>query len=157
MPDTALGMFETVKSHGEQLVEHVDKLDDHATKLGEHAEEIGALKVTTQALLDSDVKHDERLKRVEENAIRLEMTVMRESQETRSTMREQGDRMLGLVENSMEFKSTKMKQVHDLKMAKLTTWSNVILKIGGGLLGLLSSGGILFYLIQALIKNLGGE
>lgn len=120
-------MFETVRHQGEQI-------DVHAVKIA--------------ALEKSDERHDERLRNLEENAMKLENTVMRENQETRSTMREQTAKLFTIVENAMGYQSARTAQTHELRMAKLNTLSTVFLKVSGGIVGLLSSGGAIYYVIQ---------
>ncbi|AMQ06720.1 hypothetical protein [Sporosarcina psychrophila] len=129
MPDVTIGssMFETVRHQGEQI-------DVHAIKIA--------------ALEKSDLHHDERLRNLEENAMKLENTVMRENQETRSTMREQTAKLFTIVENAMGYQSARTAQTHELRMAKLNTLSTVFLKVSGGIVGLLSSGGAIYYVIQ---------
>lgn len=129
MPEVTIGssMFETVRHQGEQI-------DVHAVKIA--------------ALEKSDERHDERLRNLEENAMKLENTVMRENQETRSTMREQTAKLFTIVENAMGYQSARTAQTHELRMAKLNTLSTVFLKVSGGIVGLLSSGGAIYYVIQ---------
>jgi len=129
MPDVTIGssMFETVRHQGEQI-------DVHAVKIA--------------ALEKSDQHHDERLRNLEENAMKLENAVMRENQETRSTMREQTAKLFTIVENAMGYQSARTAQTHELRMAKLNTLSTVFLKVSGGVVGLLSSGGAIYYVIQ---------
>lgn len=132
MPDTALGMFETVKSHGDEL--------------GKHAEEIAALK-------ESDRLHNERLKKLEDNAVKLENTVMSESRETRTTMKEQTEKLFTIVENAMGYQSARTTQTHELRMTRLNIWSTVFLKVSGGIVALLSSGGAIYYVLQHFFTN----
>jgi len=126
MPDTAIGssMFETVRHQGEQI-------DVHAIKIA--------------ALEKTDQRHDERLRKLEENAVKLENTVMRENSETRSTMREQTAKLFTIVENAMGYQSARTAQTHELRMAKLNTWSTVFLKVSGGVVGLLSVVRLIMY------------
>ena len=134
MPETTVGssMFDTVRHQGE-------KLDLHEAKIA--------------ALEKTDQRHDERLRNLEENAVKLENTVMRENSETRSTMREQTAKLFTIVENAMGYQSARTAQTHELRMAKLNTWSTVFLKVSGGVVGLLSSGGAIYYVLQHYISN----
>ena len=129
MPDTIIesSMLDAVRHQGEQI-------DVHAIKIA--------------ALEKADQHHDERLRNLEENAMKLENTVMRENQETRSTMREQTAKLFTIVENAMGYQSARTAQAHELRMAKLNTWSTVFLKVSGGVVGLLSSGGAIYYVLQ---------
>jgi len=119
-PQLGSSMFKTVLDHDERIV----------------------------ALEETDKLHDQRLKKLDDNAMKLENTVMRENQETRSTMREQTAKLFTIVENAMGYQSARTAQTHELRMAKLNTLSTVFLKVSGGVVGLLSSGGAIYYVIQ---------
>jgi len=129
MPDVTIGspMFETVRQHDEQIIVHAAKIAE---------------------LEKTDQRHDERLRNLEENAMKLENRVMRENQETRLTMREQTAKLFTIVENAIGYQSARTAQTHELRMAKLNTWSTVFLKVSVGIVGLLSSGGAIYYVIQ---------
>lgn len=139
MEDKTLSMFE--------------KMTEHDIDIKEHRERIGTLEEITLSLKESDRQHDERLKNLEDNAVKLENTVMSENRETRTTMREQGDKMFTLVENAMGYQTARTTQSHELRMAKLNTWSTVFLKVSGGVVGLLSSGGAIYYVMQHFLTN----
>lgn len=57
--------------------------------------------------------------------MKLENTVMRENQETRSTMRDQTAKLFTIVENAMGYQSAHTVHTHELRMAKLNTLSTV--------------------------------
>lgn len=138
MEDKTLSMFE--------------KMNEHEIDIKENRDRIGTLEEITLSLKESDRQHDERLKNLEDNAVKLENTVMSENRETRTTMREQGDKMFALVENAMGYQTARTAQSHELRMAKLNTWSTVFLKVSGGVVGLLSSGGAIYYALQQILK-----
>ena len=139
MEDKTLSMFE--------------KMNEHDIDIKENRDRIGTLEEITLSLKESDRQHDERLKNLEDNAVKLENTVMSENRETRTTMREQGDKMFVLVENAMGYQTARTAQSHELRMAKLNTWSTVFLKVSGGVVGLLSSGGAIYYALQHFLTN----
>ncbi|MER2090932.1 MAG: hypothetical protein ABS920_14430 [Sporosarcina sp.] len=126
-PPLGSSMFKTVLDHDERIV----------------------------ALEETDKLHDDRLKRLEDNAMKLENTVMRENQETRTTMREQTDKLFIIVEKAMGYQSDKTAQTHELRMAKLNTWSTVFLKVSGGIVALLSSGGAIYYVLAHFLTQGG--
>lgn len=128
------GMFEKVTKHDETLINHGERLD---------------------LLEENDRKYEERLKQVEDQSVKLENTVMSESRDTRTTMKEQGDRMFALVESSISYKQNTEKQDHEWRMQKLNTWSTVFLKISGGIVALLSAGGGVYYILQQIFG--GGQ
>lgn len=124
MKDGSASMFETVKDHENRIV-NLEKIEKEAAQ---------------------------RIKMVEEQAVKLENTILNENRDTRSTMKEQTEKLFALVENAMDFQSTRTNQSHELKMLKWNTFSTVFLKLSGGLLGLLSSGGAIYYMIQHYLK-----
>lgn len=128
------GMYETVRKHGESI-------DDHGLRIS--------------VLEERDIQHEERLKQLEDQSIKLENTVMSESRETRTTMKEQTDKLLNLVETSINHKSDAEKQEHEYNMLKIKTWADVFLKLSGGVVALLSAGGGFYYVLQHFFGNGG--
>lgn len=112
MNEGGSSMFETVQNHEERIV----------------------------SLERADHEHEERLKRLEDSHIKLENTMMTESRETRSVMKEQTDKMFELVENAMGYQSTRATQSHELKILKWNTLATVFLKICGGIVALFTAG-----------------
>lgn len=136
-------MFETVKNQGEQLVNHEER--------------IGALEKFDAEYEEQVRKHDERIVKLEEQSIKLENTIHTSSTETRNVMREQTEKqteqLYDLLKTAMGIQNTKSTQNHEFKMLKWNTISTVFMKISGGLFGLLSSGGLIYYYVtQFLIK-----
>lgn len=82
----------------------------------------------------------------------LELTVIRESREMQSTSKEQGVKMLSLVEGAMKYQSTNDKQEHEWRMEKLNTWATVFLKVMGGLT---AAGGIGYLIVQHFFDRIG--
>lgn len=128
------------------LEERVDmRLGKQDERLNQHSDRI-------QRLEKYDKEKHERLLVVEENYTRLEKTVAKENEETRTTMKEQTGKLFDIVEQAMGYQESRTTQTHELRMAKLNTWSTVFLKVSGGLVGLLSSGGVIYYIVEQLIK-----
>lgn len=100
----------------------------------------------------ADHEFEERLKRVEDSNIKLENTMMTESRETRTVMKEQTDKMFELVENTLGFQSTKNTQIHELKMLKWNTLATVFLKVCGGIVALFTTGGAFYYAAEHYFK-----
>ncbi|MFG3613081.1 hypothetical protein [Rummeliibacillus stabekisii] len=88
----------------------------------------------------SEDEQNERIKRMEESNLKLENTMMTESRETRTVMKEQTDKMFELVENAMGYQSTRATQSHELKILKWNTLATVFLKICGGIVALFTAG-----------------
>jgi GTPase involved in cell partitioning and DNA repair len=127
MTDRALGspMFQTVLDHDERIV----------------------------ALEKADKHHDERLKKLEDNAMKLENTVMTESRDTRTNMIEQVEKLFAIVENARGYQTARTAQSHELRMAKINMWSTVFLRVSGGIVGLLPSGGAINYVLQHVLTK----
>jgi len=130
MPEGGNSMFETVTTHGE-------KIDNHEERI--------------IALEKVDEKHEERLKKLEEQSIKLENTILKTSTETREVMREQTEtqtkELYGLLKTAMGIQSTRTTQNHEFKMLKWNTIATIGMKVSGALLGLLSSGGLIYYYV----------
>lgn len=136
----------------ERIVEsHEKRLNEQEKRLNHHGKQLDKDKMDIQELKDFDKKKHERLLTLEENYIRLEKTVTKENEETRSTMREQTKKLFGIVEQAMGYQESRSVQTHELRMAKLNTWSTVFLKVSGGLVGLLSSGGVIYFIIEKIL------
>lgn len=134
----------------ERLNENDKRLNQHGKRLERHEERLNDDKVDIQNLKDYDLDKHKRLKIVEENYARLETTVAKENEETRATMREQTKRLFDIVEQAMGNQESRTTQNHELKMAKLNTWSTVFLKVSGGVAGL---GGAIYYVVQHILNN----
>lgn len=125
-----------------------DKVKEHDVAIVDHGERLSLLE-------ESGKRHEDRLIQLENQSERLETTVMREARDTQATMKEQGDRMFGLVESTINYKTDTERQEHEFRMLKLNTWSTVFLKISGGIVALLSAGGGAYYALQYLFG--GGQ
>lgn len=124
------GMYEKMKQHDEAL-------NDHDVRLN--------------LLEENDRQHEERLKQLEDQSVRLENTVMAESRETRNTMKEQTEKLFKIVDTSINYKADSQKLDYDLKKLRVEMWSDVFLKLTGGIFALLSAGGIGYWLLQQLV------
>ncbi|WP_419962123.1 hypothetical protein [Psychrobacillus sp. BM2] len=127
-------MFETVTQHGEKLKDHDERIE---------------------ALEKVDTKHEERITKLEEQSIVLENTIHMTSAETRNVMREQTEKqtekLYGLLETAMGIQNTRSTQSHEFKMLKWNTVSTIFMKISTALLGLLSSGGLIYYYVTEFL------
>lgn len=121
------------------------RLDLIDERLNSHGQRI-------QELEKKDEEKHQRLDNIEQSFNRLEGIVTKQNEETRETMTSQTDKLFNLVEQSMGQQETRELRQHELKMAKVNTWSTVFLKISGGIVGLLSSGGIIYLVIEKLLS-----
>lgn len=127
MPENegSVSMFETVRNHEDRIV----------------------------ILENRDKAHEERLKRLEDQSVKLENTILTENRDTRSTMKEQTEKLFKIVENAMGYQNNKTSQDHELKMLKLNTWSTVFLKISGAVGALGSAGGLIYLVVQHFLSK----
>lgn len=122
-------MFETVKDHGER---------------------IASLEEKDLVREELDRQHEERLKKLEDNSLRMENTIMSENRETRNTFTEQTKKLFDIVETAMGISNTRTTQSHEYKMLKWNTLSTIFLKWSAGIFGLLGSGGLLYVALMQL-------
>lgn len=127
-------MYEKMKEHDEALINHDERLN---------------------LLEENDRQHEERLKQLEDQSVRLENTVMAESRETRTTMKEQTEKLFNIVDTSINYKADSQKLDFDLKKMRTEMWTNVFLKISGGVLALMSAGGAGYWLLTQLVGGGG--
>ncbi|MEK5148751.1 hypothetical protein MKX53_17360 [Psychrobacillus sp. FSL K6-4615] len=134
-------MYEKVRDLEEQNNNQDKKIDNHEERI--------------IALEKVDEKHEERLKNLEEQSIKLENTILKTSTETREVMREQTEtqtkELYSLLKTAMGIQSTRTTQNHEFKMLKWNTISTIGMKVSGALLGLLSSGGLVYYYVTQIL------
>ncbi|MFC4712219.1 hypothetical protein [Planococcus dechangensis] len=115
------------------------------TTVEQNTKDIEAIKLTLK-------NHSEQMESMKENASELKTTVTLENRETRAIVTQQVDKLYGLVEKAMGFKTESSSQMHELKMLRWNTLSNVFLKISGSVVALASSGGVIYYVVVELTK-----
>ncbi len=142
-----------VESHEKRLNAQEQRITNQSKRLDEHEKRLIQDDEAIKQLKDDDVDKHERLNELEENYENLSRTVTRENEETRHTMRDQTGRLFDLVEKSMGHQATRTSQQHEIKKERLNTFSTIFLKLTGGLVGLLSSGGIIYLLTEKLLSN----
>lgn len=104
-------------------------------------------------LENRDQAQEERLKRLEDQSVKLENTILTENRDTRSTMKEQTEKLFTIVENAMGYQNNRTAQDHELKMLKLNTWSTVFLKFAGAIGALGSAGGLIYLVAQHFLTK----
>lgn len=119
------------------MVEQVRKLDDRVI----------ILEVSDRERDEIDRIREERIKRLEDNATKLENTVMSENRDTRATVVEQNRQLFTLIESVMGFKTTEHSQNHEYRVVKWDRTTNVLLKVAG-------AGGILYLIAQSIMSNM---
>ena len=88
----------------------------------------------------------------------LELTFMKESQTNRQqidklegTLTAQSDSLFEIVRTALGMKATTDGQEHELKMAKWNVVSTIFLKVSGGLVAALGSGGLIYLAFQKFV------
>lgn len=95
----------------------------------------------------SDIEKELRIKRIEDNYIRLENTIMTENRETRDILREGMRNQWELIKSRDEKKELESVRNHDFRKTKFEKRTELIVKI-------LTIGGVGYLLIQSLIETL---
>jgi hypothetical protein len=119
------------------MIEQVRKLDDRVV----------ILEVSERERDEVDRAREERIKRLEDNATKLENTVMSENRDTRATVVEQNRQLFTLIESVMGFKATEHSQNHEYRVVKWDRTTNILLKVVG-------AGGVLYLLVQSFLNNM---
>jgi len=123
----SVSMFQTVQNHEERI-----------TKLEENDRE----------LKENFSKLSEQMVKLESQNSKLENTLLNDNRETRSTMKEQTEKMFRLVENAMGYQSNRTAQQHEFKMLKWKTIADVFFKICGAVSVLGASGGLIYMIFE---------
>lgn len=129
------------------------QVSDHQRILEEHTEILKRHSDRLQEVSDVQKKHDETIQEMNANYMKLENTIFRENKETRDMMRGTMDKQFSLIEQLTGFREASAVRESDLKKVKTEKWSDIVVKIIGLLTIVLSSGGILFAIVNALITK----
>lgn len=109
-------------------------------------ERVIVLELSERERDEVDRLREERIKRLEDNAVKLENTVMVESRETRATVVEQNRQLMTVLQSVIGFKSAETTQDHEYRVLKWDRTTNVILKLAG-------AGGIIYLIVQQVLAN----
>lgn len=141
---------EVIDLHEQRLAEHDKRLTLHEERLDKAHHRLDDDKEDILMLKDRDKEQHERLLSIEKNYKKLESTLEKENKATRETMREQTNKLYDIVQSAMNHQDNRYKQNHEFKMAKMNTWSTVFLKVSGGVVALLSSGGLIYFIVEKI-------
>lgn len=72
-----------------------------------------------------DREHEEHLKRLEDQSMKLENTILTENRDTRTTIKEQTEKLFVIVKSALGIQSTLTTQTHEFKMLKWNTLSTL--------------------------------
>jgi len=127
--------------------------------LQETFEKVKLHDVEIEKLKMNDKEQDSRIKLLEDQSIKLENTIMSENRDTRQTfvqysnkISQQNEDLLDIVRSALGMKATTDSQQHEFRMAKWNTISTIFLKISGGLVAALGSGGIIYFAVQKFME-----
>lgn len=95
----------------------------------------------------NDLEKELRIKRIEDNYIRLENTIMTENRETRDILREGMRNQWELIKSRDEKKELESVRDYDFKKTKFEKRTELLVKI-------LTIGGVGYLLIQSLIETI---
>ena len=130
----------------QQVTDHQRILEEHTTILKRHSERLNHIDTTQQ-------EHSEKIENINANYLKLENVIYRENKETRDMMRGTMDKQFNLIEALTGYKESAAVRDSDLKRVKTEKWSDVIVKLIGLATIILSSGGILFAIVNAIITK----
>ncbi len=129
------------------LLEHTQTLE---RRLTDHEKRL-------QYLEKQDIKKDEKLENIEQNFIKLENTILKENQETRNLFKEITSRQWTLIEGrekaeeakeirEYELNANEKKDELEFRKQKFSSFLDLAIK-------LLTAGGLIYLLIESLLKN----
>ncbi|MCZ2260614.1 hypothetical protein [Sporosarcina sp. G11-34] len=138
---------ERVESHEERLNKQEERLNQHGKRLERHAEQLKEDNEDIQTLKERDKYKHVRFFDVEKKLCKNIKHRIKRKQ--RNACHDEGadKKLFNIVEQAMGYQESRTTQSYELRMAKLNTWSTVFLKVSAGLVGLLSSGGSIYYII----------
>lgn len=130
----------------QQLTDHQRVLEEHTEILKSHTEQL-------KTVTDVQKKHDETITEMNANYMKLENTIFRENKETRDMMRGTMEKQFSLIEQLTGYKESAAVRDSDLQKVKTEKWSDIVVKLIGLATIVLSSGGILFAIINAIVTK----
>lgn len=130
----------------QQVSDHQRVLEEHTEILKRHSERL-------QEVSDVQKRHDETIQEMSANYLKLENVIYRENKETRDMMRGTMDKQFSLIEALTGYKESAAVRDIELKKVKTEKWSDIIVKVIGLLTIVLSSGGILFAIVNAFLTK----
>ena len=130
----------------QQVSDHQRVLEEHTAILKSHTDQL-------KTVTDVQKKHDETITEMNANYMKLENTIFRENKETRDMMRGTMEKQFSLIEQLTGYKESAAVRDSDLQKVKTEKWSDIIVKLIGLATIVLSSGGILFAIVNAIITK----
>lgn len=140
------GEVNEVELMRQQLTDHQRVLEEHTEILKSHTEQL-------KTVTDVQKKHDETITEMNANYMKLENTIFRENKETRDMMRGTMEKQFSLIEQLTGYKESAAVRDSDLQKVKTEKWSDIVVKLIGLATIVLSSGGILFAIINAIVTK----
>ena len=130
----------------QQVTDHQRVLEEHTEILKRHTERLNHVDETQQ-------EHSEKIETINANYMKLENVIYRENKETRDMMRGTMEKQFSLIEQLTGYKESAAVRDSDLQKVKTEKWSDIVVKLIGLATIVLSSGGILFAIVNAIITK----
>ena len=129
-----------------------DRLNSQDERIQQHSDRITELekfdrdsKVRLMAIEEGDLRREVRMKEVEQNYVKLENTILSENRETRTFFQSNMDRLWELTKSRDTNAHDNRRMRYELTKTKIERLSDVFFKLAG-------TGGILYLIVQALIR-----
>lgn len=129
-----------------------ERLDSQEKRLNTHDDRIAQLEKwdqdkhrRLQSMERNDEDYEKRLINVEQNYVKLENTILTENKETRTFFQSNMDKLWELTKTRDELNHDSRRMRYEITKTKVERWSDVFFKLAG-------TGGILYLIVQALIK-----
>lgn len=173
MPEKGGGpsMFETVKKHGDLIETHDQLIEAHGQLIEAQEKSINELKDNYKKLEENDKKQAEKLDLlsnqmtglVQQNAhlvqqnAQIESTILKSSQTQQEVFRETMSKQWDLIKARDNSKEAERMRVHEINLSEQALKKSKSEKrwelLGKGI----ASGGIIFLIIEAIIRIVGGQ
>jgi len=136
----------------ERIESQDERLNKHDERLNQHSDRIQQLELYDKEkherlrfVENKDEEYEKRLIDVEQNYVKLENTILTENKETRNFFQSNMDKLWDLTKSRDEQNHDTRRMRHEITKTKVERLSDVFFKLAG-------TGGILYLIVQALIK-----
>ncbi|MFL0584733.1 hypothetical protein ACH0B6_19365 [Solibacillus silvestris] len=157
-------MYETVKTHGERIDSHELLIGTHKEIIEAHGKSIDELKMSYAKLEENDKKQTEKLDMLSgqmSNLViqntELKATILQSSQSQQEFVRDTLTNQWELLKARDENKEADRKRTHEITLAEQALKKSNADKKWELLGKLMVSGGIVYLIIEAAIRLVGGQ
>lgn len=129
-----------------------ERLDAQDRRLQQHSEKIQQLEkwdkdkhLRIRTIEENDIKQEDKLKEIQGSYLKLENTILAENKETRTFFQSNMNQLWDLTKSrDAQIHDTK-KMSHEITKTRIERLSDIFFKLAG-------TGGILYLIVQAIIK-----